>query len=99
MASLLGGGVWAVLNPGLVNRLMEKAPDDDRPAYMALHNLVLNLGVLAGSLASPLLDGWIGLRAALLLAAALRLLAGVSLYFGDKEQKEEFSGQFSSVRR
>lgn len=79
VASLIGGGVWALTSGGLVNRLMERVPEDDRPAHMALHNLVLNLGILAGSALGPLLGHWLGLREALLLSAALRFLAGLLL--------------------
>jgi predicted MFS family arabinose efflux permease len=64
---------------GLVNRLMERVPEDDRPAHMALHNLVLNLAILVGSLAGPLLGDWLGLRTALLLSAGLRVLAALLL--------------------
>jgi hypothetical protein len=49
VASVGGGLVWALLSGGLINRLMERVPEDDRPAHMTLHNLVLNLGILAGS--------------------------------------------------
>ncbi len=78
-ASLGGGLVWAVTNGGLVNRLMERAPETDRPAHMALHNLALNFGILGGSLLGPALGEGLGLRQALLLAAVLRMLAGVGL--------------------
>jgi MFS family permease len=80
VASLGGGLVWGVTNGGLVNRLMERVPEDDRPAYMALHNLALNVGILAGSLLGPALGAWTGLRAALFISAALRLLAGLMLW-------------------
>ncbi|MEW5869680.1 MAG: MFS transporter [Chloroflexota bacterium] len=79
VASLIGGGVWAVTSASLVNRLMERVPEDERPAYMALHNLALNLGILLGSLAGPALSEGIGLRQAILLGAGLRLLAGILL--------------------
>lgn len=79
IASLLGGGVWAMTNGGLVNRLMERVPENDRPAHMALHNLALNLGILSGSLFGPFIGELVGLRAAILLSAALRLLAGLVL--------------------
>ena len=79
VASLLGGVAWSIAYGGLVNRLMERSPTDDRPAFMAIHNLALNLGILGGSLAGPLLDDWFGLRPAMLLVAGLRLLAGVLL--------------------
>jgi MFS family permease len=77
VASFVGGGAWAITNAGLTNRLMEKAPENQRPAGMALHNLVLNLGILLGSLTAPLLSEWVGLQTALLVVAALRLLAGI----------------------
>jgi MFS family permease len=79
VASLVGGGVWALVNAGLVNRLMEQVPDRDRPAHMALHNLALNLGILVGSLSGPLLAAVAGLANTLLLSAGLRLLAGILL--------------------
>jgi MFS family permease len=77
IASFIGGGSWALVSAGQVSRLMERVPQEDRPAHMALYNLVLNLGMLSGSLFGPILGGWLGLRPALLLAAGLRLLAGV----------------------
>lgn len=78
-ASLLGGAIWGLAGGGLVNRLMEQAPEDDRPAHMALHNVVLNLAILAGSLLGPLFGDWLGLRSALLLSAGLRVLAALLL--------------------
>jgi hypothetical protein len=80
-ASLVGGAVWGVLNGGLLNRLMERVPEDDRPAHMALHNLVLNLGILSGSLLGPLLAQGLGLRHSLFLAGGLRLAAGIVFSF------------------
>jgi MFS family permease len=79
VASLLGGIAWAFTYSGLVNRLMERVPGEERPAYMALHNIALNLGILVGSLTGPLLAGWMGLRPSLFMVVGLRLLAGVLL--------------------
>jgi MFS family permease len=79
VASLLGGIAWSIAYGGLVNRLMERSPDDDRRAFMAIHNLALNLGILGGSLVGPLLDDWLGLRLAMFVVAGLRLLAGALL--------------------
>lgn len=78
-ASLVGGAVWGLLNGGLVNRLMERVPADDRPAHMALHNLALNLGILLGSLGGPILAAEIGLRNDLFTAAGLRLIGAIVL--------------------
>jgi MFS family permease len=76
VASIIGGGAWGITNAGLTNRLMEKVPADQRPGGMALHNLVLNLGILVGSLTAPLLGETFGLQQALFVVALLRLLAG-----------------------
>lgn len=80
VASAVGGIVWAVLNVGMINRLMERIPVDDRPAYMATHNMVLNLGILMGSLMGPLIGDGLGLRAAMFAGAGLRTLAGLLLW-------------------
>lgn len=78
-ASLIGGAVWGVANGGLVNRLMERVPEDDRPAHMALHNLALNLGILLGSLTGPALGAAFDLRTALLIGAAARVVGALLL--------------------
>jgi MFS family permease len=75
LACLIGGGVNAMLTGALINRLMEKVPSDDRAAHMALHNLALNLGILAGSLLGPLAADLMGTQPSLVLSAGLRLLA------------------------
>jgi MFS family permease len=82
VASFLGGGVWGLLNGALINRLMERVPEGDRPAHMALHNLALNLGILTGSLLGPVLAASFDIRGALLGAGFLRLLGGVFLILG-----------------
>jgi len=79
IASLITGLVLAPANGGLVSRLMERVPENDRPAHMTLHNLALNLGMLSGSLLGPALGNWLGLQQALLLSAGLRVLSGVLL--------------------
>ncbi|MBP7690588.1 MAG: MFS transporter [Anaerolineales bacterium] len=79
LASFIGGAVWGVANGGLVNRLMERVPEDDRPAHMALHNLALNFGILLGSLLGPALGEGFDLRTAILISAALRVVGGLLL--------------------
>jgi MFS family permease len=75
LACLTGGGVNAMLSGAIINRLMDRVPPDDRPAHMALHNLALNLGILAGSLLGPVSADLIGLQPSLFVGAGLRLLA------------------------
>lgn len=76
-AHLVGGGVWGVLNAALLNRLMERVPEDDRPGHMALHNIALHLGILCGSSLAPLLAGAMGVREALFAGAGFRVVAGI----------------------
>jgi MFS family permease len=79
VASATGGLVYALLIGANINRLMERVPVINRPAYMALHNLIMNLGILVGSLAGPWMVGWLGMRQTVLVSAGLRLLAGLLL--------------------
>jgi MFS family permease len=82
VASFVGGAVWGLLNGALINRLMERVPEDDRPAHMALHNLALNLGILVGSLLGPVLVAGLDIQGAMLGAGVLRLLGGLVLILG-----------------
>ena len=79
IASFIGGIVWALLSASLVNRLMEVVSEEHRPAYMALHNMVLNSGILIGSLSAPVLTAALSLPEALLVGGLLRTLAGFVL--------------------
>ncbi len=79
VASFGGGVISGMVTGGLINRLMERTPEDDRPAHMALYNIALNLGMLGGALSGPLLSGALDLRSALIVSAGLRTLAGILL--------------------
>jgi MFS family permease len=78
-ASILGGAITGVMGGAQVNRLMERIPNDDLPAHMALNNMVGNIALLVGSMLGPLLADALGLREAILISAALRVLAGIAL--------------------
>jgi len=75
LGAAIGGIGWGFLGGALGNRLMERVPEDDRPAHMALFNIVLNLGVLTGSLFGPVLGDWAGLQTAMVIGGILRILA------------------------
>jgi len=77
--SLIGGIGWAWIAGGLINFVLERIPADDRPSHLAWFNLINNAAALLCGLLAPLIAGWIGMAATLLLAAALRLVVGVSL--------------------
>ena len=77
--SAFGGFAWAMVGGAYVNYLLEKIPENDRPAHLAWYNLILNACVLFGSLAGPFLAGFIGLGTALITIGILRLLAGMAI--------------------
>lgn len=77
--SLIGGIGWAWIAGGLINYVLERIPADDRPSHLAWFNLVNNAAALLCGLLAPLIAGWIGMAATLLVAAALRLGVGVAL--------------------
>lgn len=78
-ASVSGGIIWGLTSGSMVNRLMERVGTQDIPAGMAIHNLALNLGILAGSVIGPLIGDNLGLRTALFASAGLRVLASLLL--------------------
>ncbi|MCJ7700512.1 MAG: MFS transporter [Anaerolineales bacterium] len=81
MAGAAVGGIgWGILGGALANRLMERVPEDDRPSHMALFNIVLNLGVLCGSLLGPLSGDLLGVREALVVGGSLRLISSLVLW-------------------
>ena len=69
-----GGIGWGFLGGAVGNRLMERVPEDDRPAHMAMFNITLNLGVLVGSLLGPVFGDIVGMQATMLIAASLRII-------------------------
>ncbi len=79
VASVLGGAITGIMGGAQINRLMERIPDDDLPAHMALNNMAGNVALLVGSMVGPLLADAVGLREATLLSAGLRVLAGIAL--------------------
>jgi len=75
--SLLGGLAFSMINGSFANYMLEHIPASDRPPHLAWYNIILNTAILAGSLGGPAIADGIGLISALVLAAILRLIAGV----------------------
>lgn len=84
VASVVGGAAWSMVGGALANYLLEMAPANDRPAYLAWYNLALNAGILGGSLAGPVLMLWVGIRNALLIGFALRLVAATAIWLAGR---------------
>jgi MFS family permease len=80
ITSALGGFAAALATGAYANYLLEHIPADDRPAYLAWYNVVLNLCVLIGSLGGPLVAKAVGLTTAMYIFAAARILAGIMIF-------------------
>jgi MFS family permease len=79
VASVAGGVVWALLSGALVNRLLELAPENDRPTHFAFYNLALNIATLSSTMLGPLLADVTGLREAIFIVFLLRVGSGFAL--------------------
>jgi MFS family permease len=77
--SILGGLNYALLIGSYANYLLEEIPIQDRPAHLAWYNVILNISILVGSLAGPLLSRVVGLAGALILVAFLRFFSGLAI--------------------
>ena len=80
VGSVAGGLGWSLVGGALTNYVLEKVPEDHRPAYLAWYNLALNGALLLGSLIGPLVAGVIGVPVALALFALLRLAAALAIW-------------------
>ncbi len=77
--SLVGGVTFAMVSGSYANYMLEHIPAHDRPPHLAWYNIILNSAILIGSLVGPLISDAIGLVSALILFAALRFLAGLTI--------------------
>lgn len=80
LTSVIGGISWFMVAGAVGMYLLSQVPADERPAYLAWYNLALSAATLTGSLSGSLFAGWIGLTETLLLAAGLRVLAGLAIW-------------------
>lgn len=78
--SLIGGFGWSLVGGAIGNYLLERAPENDRPAHLAWYNLALNAGILIGSLAGPALSQAVGLTTALIIAGIARAVSAILVW-------------------
>ena len=76
ITSAIGGFASSLAAGAYANYLLEYIPADDRPAYLAWYNVILNLCVLVGSLGGPLIANAIGLTLSLYIFAARARIGG-----------------------
>lgn len=75
--SMIGGLAFAFVSGSYANYMLEHIPAHDRPSHLAWYTIILNAAILLGSLVGPAISDSIGLSAALILFAALRILAAI----------------------
>lgn len=75
--ALVGGFTWAWVNGAYANYMLEHIPSEDRPPYLAWYTIILNIGILGGSLGGSVVAEGIGLGNALLVFGVSRILAGI----------------------
>jgi MFS family permease len=79
LVSAVGGFAMGMLGGVILNYLLERMADSDRPAHMVLYNLSLNTAILGGSMLGPALADWYGFIPALVFIAIGRSLVGVAI--------------------
>jgi len=89
LVSFLGGLAWSLVGGAIGNYLLENVPATDRPAYLAWYNLALNLAILLGSLAGPLLADFLGLQGALIACFVARGVAAWAIWIAPQTIKQE----------
>jgi MFS family permease len=77
--SFLNGFLFAMINGAYINYMLENIPPDDRPSHLAWYTIILNIAILASSLAGPAIADWVGLVNALIVVGVLRILAGIAI--------------------
>jgi MFS family permease len=78
--SFLGGFGSALAGGALTNYILDRVPQDDRPAHLAWYNLALNAAILLGSLVGSLLGTVLGLSIALIVCATFRVVAALCIW-------------------
>ena len=76
-ASCLGAIGYAWMSGAFLNYILERAPQHDRPPYLAWYNIVFNAAILLGSLLGPFTATSLGFIPALALFAVARVVAGL----------------------
>jgi MFS family permease len=77
---VIGGAVWGLIAGCQANYLLERIPEDRRPAYLAWYHLVLNAAVLIGSLSGPVIANYAGLVTTLFIAGGARFLSALFVW-------------------
>ena len=68
-----------MVNGAYINYMLENIPPNDRPSHLAWYSIILNVAILASSLAGPAIAEMTGLVNALIIFGVLRIFAGFAI--------------------
>jgi len=72
---LIGGAAWAMFNLAAFNLVLEFAPEENLPRYAATHQAMVLAATLIGPVIGTLIVAAYGIKAAMLISAAGRVVA------------------------
>ncbi|MFO7681760.1 MAG: MFS transporter [Chloroflexota bacterium] len=81
VVSAMGGLTWGLVAGSQANYLLERIPENSRPAYLSWYHLTLNAAVLIGSLSGPFLAEYTGLVAMLVIAGLCRFASALFMWW------------------
>jgi len=88
-AAIIWGFFSGGINISFFEALLETTPENKRPSFAALNQIVANIAVFFGPLLGAALEGWLGIKIAFFIAAALHVIgASLSWYLGVGLRKE-----------
>lgn len=73
LVAVLAGIAGPAFSLGMLNGLLELAPETHRPMYVGLFNMLINVPACISPLLGTAVAGWLGVRTALFIAAGMRL--------------------------
>ncbi len=74
IVAVVAGIVGPAFNLGMLNGLLELAPESHRATYVGLFNMLINIPACISPLLGAAVAGWLGVRTALFVGAFLRVV-------------------------
>ena len=81
LVSAVAGIAGPAFNLGLFNGLLEVAPAERRATFLAVFNMLMNVTAFVGPLLGTTMADWLGIREALLIGGALRVVGSVAVAY------------------
>lgn len=83
------GGIFGPANSiAMFNLLLEVCPQEGRPAYIGVYNVLANVAAFAAPLLGTTIADWVDIRAGLLVAAALRVATASALVWWMRSERQ-----------